>query len=236
MQPLPKADNPLLACEAHIAISKKAAACKYYACISSVLAASILNLLEKENMETNITNGHSVRGRSFESVMQDLSKRIMDVKRPADFAAVLIYGVPLNATIRIGIEAGIFVHLVKAGGPQTAVQLAESIGKAIGDKSAKDQERRDFVVRNLRVLCAIGLVDETAPFTYHANEMTFAVADPGLSTGISQIYHGVMGPTSTMAQMVTYAKEVGWRAPDTPLDGPYQRAHQITGMSTFEHW
>lgn len=163
-------------------------------------------------MAANLTNGDGNRGRSFQSVMQDLGKHIAQVKRPADYAAVLIYGVPLYATIRIGIEAGIFVQLAKAGGPLTGAQIAESIGKAIGDKNAQDIERRDFIVRNLRVLCAIGLVDETAPFTYHANEMTFAVADPGLSTGISQIYHGVMGPTSTMATMVTYAKEVGWKA------------------------
>lgn len=189
-----------------------------------------------EKMDTKTTNGHGVAGRSFESVMQELSKRLTYVKRPADYAAVLIYGVPLYATIRIGIESGIFVHLTKSWGSQTAVQLAETIGNAIGDKDVQNIERRDFVVRNLRVLCAIGLVDEIAPFTYQANEMTLAVADPGLSTGISQIYHGVMGPTSTMAQMVTYAKEVGWKAPDTPVDGPYQRAHQITGMSTFEHW
>lgn len=187
-------------------------------------------------MENHLANGHSNHGRSFQSVMPDLGKNITNIRRPADYAAVLIYGVPLYSTIRIGIEAGIFVQLAKAGGPLTAVQLAEYIGKAIGDKNSQDVERRDFIVRNIRVLCAIGLVDETAPFTYLANEMTLTLADSGISTGISQIYHGVMGPSSTMSQMVIYAKEVGWRAPSTAEDGPYQRAHRITGMSTFEHW
>lgn len=187
-------------------------------------------------MELNGTNGHGQHGRSFQSVMQDLGQRIANVRRPVDFAAVLIYGAPIYAPLRIGIEAGIFVHLSKAGGPQTAVQLSESIGQDLKDKPFQDLERRDFVVRNVRVLCALGLVDETDAFTYEANELTHTLADPGLSTGISQIYHGVMGPTSTMAQMVTYAKEVGWRAPATAIDGPYQRAHQIKGMSTFEHW
>lgn len=187
-------------------------------------------------MDANGVNGHSGHGRSFEAVMQDLSKRVTSVKRPVDFVAVLIYGVPLYATIRIGIEAGIFQQFAEASGPLTALQIAETIGKAIGDKNPQDIERRDFVVRNLRVLCAIGLVDETAPFTYQTNELTMSVADPGLNAGISQVYHGVMGPRSTMAQMITYAKERGWKAPDTALDGPYQRAHEITGMSTFEYW
>ncbi|KAF2158703.1 hypothetical protein M409DRAFT_38132 [Zasmidium cellare ATCC 36951] len=186
--------------------------------------------------ETNGVNGHSKNGRSFQTVMEDLSKRILNVRRPADFVAVLIYGVPIYSTIRIGIEAGIFDLLAKAGSSLTAEHIAETIGEAVGDPDPKDIERRDFVVRNLRVLAALGLVDETSPFTYHVNELTLALADPGLNAGISQVYHGVMGPRSTMAQMITYAKERGWKAPDTALDGPYQRAHEIKGMSTFEHW
>lgn len=187
-------------------------------------------------MEANGVNGDASHGRSFQSVMQDLSQRIANVRRPADFVAVLIYGVPIYSTIRIGIEAGIFDQLAKANSPLTAVQIAETLGHAVGDKNPQDIDRRDFVVRNLRVLCALGLVDETAPFVYRFNELTMALADPGLNAGISQVYHGVMGPRSTMAQMITYAKERGWKAPNTALDGPYQRAHEIQGMSTFEHW
>lgn len=184
----------------------------------------------------NGTNGHGNHGRPFETVMQDLSKRILNVRRPADFVAVLIYGVPIYSTIRVGIEAGIFDQLAKAGSSLTAEHIAETIGHAVGDKDPKDIERRDFVVRNLRVLCALGLVDETAPFTYHVNELTMALANFGLNSGICQVYHGVMGRRSTMAQMIAYAKARGWKAPDTALDGPYQRAHEIKGMSTFEHW
>ena len=168
--------------------------------------------------------------------MQDLSQRILNVKRPADFVAVLIYGVPFYSTIRIGIESGIFANLAK-GATLTADEIAKLIGNASGGvQEGKDQARRDFVVRNMRVICGLGLVDEPSPFTYRANELTLAMADPGLNVGISQIYHGVMGPRSTMNEMVSYAKQNDWTAADTPLDGPYQRAHEIVGMSTFDHW
>ena len=71
---------------------------------------------------------------------------------------------------------------------------------------------------------------------YKANELTLAFAEPTLAASFAQVYHGVMGPRSTMFAMLSYHQENNWRAPATALDGPYQRAHEIEGMSTFDHW
>ena len=173
---------------------------------------------------------------SFEAIKSEISQSVLTIQKPSDFIVTLIYCIPILAPVRICIEAGLFEELSTCEHPKSADDLAEFLGQADGQAIQGHNERRDFVVRMLRVVAAIGGVDEHAEFMYSANEVTKAMADPGFAAGFQMIFDNVMGPQSTMSEMVRYHKENGWRAASSATDGPWQRARDRVGRSTFDSW
>lgn len=175
-------------------------------------------------------------GRKYDAVIEELSQRLQSSKKPTDFIITLIYCMQLLAPIRICLESDIFKRLADSGRPLSAAELADGL-KGVPQPSGTDKvERQDFVVRMLRSLCAVGLADETGVFTYEANDLTKAMADPDLAAGFEFIYDSAMGPQSTMASMLPYLKSNDYQAPPSAMDGPYQHARNIAGTSTFDHW
>lgn len=174
---------------------------------------------------------------SFDSLKQDLSHKLLATKDPAQFLLTLIYSIPVLANIRICIETGIFTHLTNAES-LTAAELADKLpGTEITRLNDADvTARRDFIIRVLRPVCAINLIDECGVTAYRANALTRALADPGLAAGFMLVFDNAMGPQSTMREMLNHAQYRDYRAPTSALDGPWQKARGTEGMSTFESW
>lgn len=173
-------------------------------------------------------------GRKFEEIKQQLSQTLLSTKKPTDFITTLIYCIPILAPIRVCLEAKIFLRLSEVRhGTLTAADLAGGLGDGAKDNT---EANRDFIVRMLRAVCAVGLIDETAAFTYQANELTLTLADPGFAAGFLLIFDNVMGPRSTMAEMVDFHASNGWIASGTATNGPWQRARGTAGESTFDSW
>ena len=108
-------------------------------------------------------------GRSFDEIKRDLSQSILALKKPTDLITTLIYCIPIFAPVRVCLEAKIVEQLAaRAPNPLTATELSRNLNS----NGEETEETRDFVVRMMRALCALGLADESAPFTYRANELT----------------------------------------------------------------
>jgi len=173
-------------------------------------------------------------GRSFDVLAHELGNMVSSIKKAGDFVNVLIYCIPMLAPIRLCIEAGIFHRLTESEKPLGANDLASGLSTESG--TGDEEERIDFIVRILRPLCALRMIDEVTSGVYQANELTRALADPGLAAGFKLVFDNSMGPASTLAQMVPYAMQNRYKAPPSAKDGPFQRARNIVGTSTFDHW
>ncbi|KAK4570129.1 hypothetical protein LTR86_002209 [Recurvomyces mirabilis] len=172
-------------------------------------------------------------GRDFEAIKVDLSRKILATKTPADFIITLLYSIPILAPARICIETGVFKHLAETKSP---LHIADLVQKpARGDHEAFEQQQ-EFLVRMLRAVSGIGLIDEIAPRMYQANELTAVMADEGFASGFELFFDNAMGPSSTMTSMISFHGGNAWRAPGTATEGPWQDARGVQGQTTFEHW
>ncbi|KAF2722516.1 S-adenosyl-L-methionine-dependent methyltransferase [Polychaeton citri CBS 116435] len=185
---------------------------------------------------TKESDGNPAPGRSFEAIKQDLSQSLLATKKPTDFIITLIYCIPVLAPIRICTAANVFQRLAQSDNPLSIGELATTFSSSSTENVNDVDEKRDFLVRMLRAVSAIGLIDETSAFTYQANELTRTLADPGFAAGFELVFDNVMGPGSTMAQMLPHHQANGWMASPTAKDGPWQRARNTVGTSTFDSW
>lgn len=175
-------------------------------------------------------------GRSFETIKGDLARSILAASKPADLIVPLIYSIPIFAPVRICIELGVFEHLSRSSVPLSAHTLAKDLCGQTGQDAGNKSETCDFLVRMLRTVQAIGLVDEVADFTYHANALTHTMAEPGLAAGFQLTFDNLTGPKSTISEMLKYHKANGWQVAASANDGAWQRARNAVGTSTFDSW
>ena len=182
-------------------------------------------------------------GREFPQIQQDLSQRLLRLRKPADFLINLIYNISAFGPLRVCIETGVFQYLTQTATSTNEDVSAEELSKTLPwtpdagiDPEAAAPLRRDFIVRMLRQTCALGLVDEgTKPFMYRANDLTREMADPKMASGFLLVFDGLMSG-STMGSLLSYAQQNSFCPPTSAKDGPYQHARGITGISTFDHW
>lgn len=182
--------------------------------------------------------------RSFPQIQQQLSQGYLKFGKPADLLISLIYCIPALAPTRVCIELGIFERLKKAAETNEADLTAEALAEILPwntssniDRDAAVQQRRDYIVRMLRLVCAVGLIDEgQEPFTYRANALTLEMGDPAMAAGFLLVFDAVMGPKSTMSSLLPFSEDNSFCVPRDAEDGPFQRSRDIVGTSTFDHW
>lgn len=182
-------------------------------------------------------------GRKFQEIQQDLSRGLLHLRKPADFLINLIYNISAFGPLRVCIETGVFQYLTQAATSTNEDVSAEELSKTLPwtpdagiDPEAAAPLRRDFIVRMLRQICALGLVDEgPKPFTYRANDLTREMADPKMASGFLLVFDGLMSG-STMGSFLNFAQQNSFCPPTSAGDGPYQHARGIAGTSTFDHW
>lgn len=169
--------------------------------------------------------------------MDDFSKSASSMQQPADLITLLIYLTPMFSPIRVLIEAGVFRGLAASSQPVSVRELASNVPNAQQFNTEQDiAEREEFIVRMLRAVCGLNLVDEAGTDFYQANELTRTLAKPGFEAGFNFLHDTTMGPQSTNSHLLSWAKEHGYKAPTTSTDGPYQQARGITGTTCFEDW
>lgn len=186
---------------------------------------------------------HDRSGRTFPEIQQDLSQGLLRLRKPADFLIDLIYNISAFGPLRVCIGTGVFQYLTQATTSANEDVSAEELSKTLPwtsnagiDPEAAAPLRRDFVVRILRQMCALGLVDEgEGPFTYRSNALTREMADPKMASGFLLVFDGLMSG-STMGSFLSYAQQNSFCPPTSAEDGPYQHARGIAGTSTFDHW
>lgn len=177
--------------------------------------------------------GHS---RGLNVLTDEICHNLKSMTKSSDYIIHLEYLLSTLAPIRICCEAGIFRLLAQSRSTISATELAQNL-EGVPKPGEQDlEERAEFVTRMLRLVCAVKLADEAGPSLYRSNELTQAIAEPGLEAGFMFLFDNNFGPQSTMSNMVSYSKENGYKAPPTAFDGPFQRARDIVGTSTFQHW
>lgn len=97
-------------------------------------------------------------------------------------------------------------------------------------------EREEYIERMLRAVAGMHLVDETAPHTFRANELTRTLSEPGFDLGFQELLDNALGPHSTISHMTNWARDHKYIAPQRSTEGPYQEARNIVGTTTFQHW
>lgn len=179
---------------------------------------------------------NNTSGRTWATIQQQWGSTLSSM-RPDDIITLLIYLTPMFSPIRICIEAGIFRRLAESSKPVSASDFASSVPDAQKFDSKQDvAEREEFIVRMLRAVCALNLVDEAGKHMYQANELTTTLAEPGFEAGFNFLFDTTHGPDSTNSHMLKWAMDNGYRAPETSTDGPYQQARGMAGTTSFEDW
>lgn len=124
--------------------------------------------------------GHN--GRSFQKIMEDFGKAFSSMNQPAEFIILLTYFTTMYAPIRICVEAGVFRQLAASSQPLSASRLIANL-QTDYDTKQDIEEREEYMVRMLRAVGTLNLIDETATHVYEANDLTRTFADPGFEGG-----------------------------------------------------
>ncbi|CZS93310.1 related to O-methyltransferase [Rhynchosporium agropyri] len=118
---------------------------------------------------------------------------------PAERMRRVVYQPVQNATIRLAVEMGL---------PHALVEAKEMSADELAAKSGAD---KTMIVRVIRVLAAMDLVDQIGDEQYQANPSTEALASTTWTSGVRFI-HDTLAPT--YAKVVDYYRDTGFRSSD----------------------
>ncbi|KAJ2990916.1 hypothetical protein NUW58_g2723 [Xylaria curta] len=146
-------------------------------------------------------------------------KLLQNLEKPEQIAADMIYSPFIPIAARIAVEMNLFRYISEKGGPITSHELA-----------SLTSGEEELIVRLLRTLTPVGLLDEVVEKTWQATPVTIAMASEGIAAGHRMVGEVLM----TGAQMGSkYLRENGYHCPTDPKAGFVQYAFQ-TELSTFE--
>ncbi|CAG9998313.1 unnamed protein product [Clonostachys byssicola] len=138
---------------------------------------------------------------------------------PASVAVNLAFAPFITISARIAVNLGIFELLARSDGPMTSKELAS---KSTGEEL--------LIIRILRPLSAVGVVNEVGERRWEATPVTHAMATKEIAAGHRMIGEMIVGAAQKAPK---YLKEYGYRCPIDPRDGLMQYAHQ-TKLNTFD--
>ncbi|KAF2457171.1 S-adenosyl-L-methionine-dependent methyltransferase [Lineolata rhizophorae] len=151
-----------------------------------------------------------------------LSRRLnMALKQPPDAALELMFWPGFVFCFRVAIELGLFSLIVESDKPRTAVELSQTTG-------AEEQ----LIVRIMRAISGFGFVDETGDNVWRANPQTHAMAQKPIQAAHIHIWDQC---TTTMAKMLPFLAQTGWKCPTDAHAGAFQYAFD-TDKEVFEYW
>ncbi|KID91474.1 sterigmatocystin 8-O-methyltransferase [Metarhizium guizhouense ARSEF 977] len=149
-----------------------------------------------------------------------LSKRLVkELGQPPNVAVDLAYSPLITVAARVAINLRLFELIASATGPVTSTQLASESG---GEEL--------LIIRILRPLSSVGIVNEVGERQWTATPVTDAMASEEIAAGHRMIGEMIVNAAQKAPK---YLKEYGHRCPANPQDGLVQFAFQ-TKMTTFE--
>ncbi|KAI1196277.1 putative O-methyltransferase [Nemania serpens] len=149
-----------------------------------------------------------------------LSKKIIqNLEKPEQMALDMIYSPFTPIAARIAVEMNLFRYISEKRGPITSHELASLSG---GEE--------ELIIRLLRVLVPVGLLDEVSEKTWQAKPVTHAMASEGIAAGYRMVGEILM---TGAQQSPKYLRNNGYRCPTDPRAGFVQYAFQ-TELTTFE--
>ncbi|KAI1770223.1 putative O-methyltransferase [Hypoxylon cercidicola] len=149
-----------------------------------------------------------------------LSKKLTaSLEKPEDVAVSLAFSPIVPVTIRIAVHLELFRHIVDNGTSISSKELATLSG---GEEL--------LIIRILRSVSSIGLVDEVGERLWQANPLTKAMTIDGIAAGHRMLGEMVAGAAQKAPK---YLREAGYRCPTDPKDGLMQYAFQ-TKLTSFE--
>ncbi|KAK7750884.1 hypothetical protein SLS62_007147 [Diatrype stigma] len=149
-----------------------------------------------------------------------LSKRLTtSLGKPEDVAVSLAFSPIVPVTIRIAVYLELFKHIANNGAPISSTELAAlSSGEEL------------LIIRVLRSVSSLGLVDEVGERLWQANPVTKAMTINAIAAGHRMLGDMVAGAAQKAPK---YLRETGYRCPTDPKDGLMQYAFQ-TKLTTFD--
>ncbi|KAI0197625.1 putative O-methyltransferase [Astrocystis sublimbata] len=146
-------------------------------------------------------------------------KIVHHLEKPEKMALDMIYSPFTPIAARIAVEMNLFLYISQKNGPITSHELATLSG---GEE--------ELIVRILRVLVPMGLLDEVGEKTWEARPVTHAMASEGIAAGYRMVGEILM---TGAQQSPKYLRNNGYRCPTDPRAGFIQYAFQ-TDLTTFE--
>ncbi|KAM0814060.1 putative O-methyltransferase domain-containing protein [Seiridium cardinale] len=149
-----------------------------------------------------------------------LSKKLTaSLERPEDFAVDLLFSPLLAVAARIALNLNLFKHIVDHNEPVSSGALAALSG---GEEL--------LIIRVLRPLASLGLVNEVGERTWTATPATKAMTVPGIAAGHRMIGRMIVGAAQSAPKLF---EEAGYQCPVDPRNGLMQYAFQ-TKLTSFE--
>ncbi|KAI1392403.1 putative O-methyltransferase [Hypoxylon trugodes] len=146
-------------------------------------------------------------------------KLAASLERPEDVAFGLAYLPFRSMAARIAVDLDLFKLVVSHDDGITSKELASLSG---GEEL--------LIIRILRFLSSIGIIDETGERAWKPNPITKAMATEWI-TATHRVIGGVV--VEGAQQAPKYMRENGYRCPVDPHDGPVQYAFQ-TKLNTYQ--
>ncbi|PHH84903.1 hypothetical protein CDD83_1195 [Cordyceps sp. RAO-2017] len=142
-----------------------------------------------------------------------------ELQSPTDTLMEIVNQAPLLASLRLGIDLGLFRTLADRGSVMSLAQLAESCGAS-----------PQLLERFLRYYAANDVVEEVDVRQYKATSLTRVVADP---KGTAMISHIFDTHAPTFQAMPGFFAEKGYREIGSSTETPFQKAFK-TDLGAFD--
>ncbi|KAN0103383.1 S-adenosyl-L-methionine-dependent methyltransferase [Hyaloscypha variabilis] len=166
----------------------------------------LLSLVQKIQTEAELLSSGNETARA--RLLHAIQKLNIAVETPTQTLMRISYQPVQNVAIRIAVEMGLPAAIVAGKGEAViATELARKSGADVR-----------LVVRIMRVLVALGVVDESGEETYRSNAVTEELASASWTGGTRYLYDSLV---PTTAKLVEFLRATGFQNP--------------TGKSPFEY-
>ncbi|KAJ6155504.1 hypothetical protein N7470_006070 [Penicillium chermesinum] len=161
--------------------------------------ASLVGQVQKiaDNTRDNLSEADRV------AALAAAHRLTQSLEKPRDAVIKMAFSSVQVTCVRIAMDMDVFTTLSKESGPLTLEELAAVKGADM-----------ELMERILRLLTAIGYVDEVGVRTYAATAMTHQLTDKGSIGAMKWIFDG--GAVS-LAKMPEYLRQTNFRNPTTDL-------------------
>ncbi|KAF2261350.1 sterigmatocystin 8-O-methyltransferase [Lojkania enalia] len=180
---------------------------------SLALIDRIAHLSKQPKFTNDVDAQHQVA-----QLSRELSMKLI---APEEAANELAYYPIYAFAARIAIDMKLFKLIAASQSSISAANLANATGSS-----------EELIVRVLRVISALGFVQEVGENQWTANSITHTMCRPEMQAAHIHKWDNCNG---TMIKMPSYFKTNGYSTPKDPSNGPFQFAFN-TNKNAFDYW